>query len=97
MGYFSAYCEAIPSILGGMNEDLPDYSVILLNAFNKQKLVDPDYSLRKFARDIEIHPAVLSLAMKGKRLLAPNDVVAAIKFLEMDSDELIKFMKSTLM
>lgn len=79
-----------------MNENLPEYSVILINAFNRLRLGNPEYSLRKFARDINIHPAVLSLAMKGKRFLAPNDVDAAIKFLELDSDDLIKFMKSTL-
>lgn len=78
-----------------MNDHLPDYSKILVNAYNKQRLVDPQYSIRRFAKDINIHPAVLSLAMKGKRLLAPNDVEAAMKYLEMSFEESMLFVKST--
>lgn len=78
-----------------MNNDLPEYSVILINAFNRLRLTDPEYSLRRFARDINIHPAVLSLAMKGKRYLTSQDIDSAINFLEMNAEETIQFMKSS--
>lgn len=74
--------------------DLPFYSLILIENFNKKKQENPQYSLRGFARDLEVHPAVLSLVMKGKRSLPQRDADSVLAKLALTNEETSLFLSS---
>ena len=65
-----------------------------MDGLNHQKQTNPQYSLRAYAREMNIHPAVLSLAMKGKRLLPDRDMQAALAKLNLKPDEESLFKQS---
>jgi hypothetical protein len=70
-----------------MNNSLPYYSIVLMNDLNQKKQTNPQYSLRSYARELNINPAVLSLAMKGKRILPNRDMAAALEKLKLNQEE----------
>lgn len=45
------------------------YQHLLLNEFTARKLRRKSYSIRAFARDLDLSPSYLSLLIKGKRVL----------------------------
>lgn len=77
-----------------MTNTLPYYSIVLVNDLNHKKQSNPQLSLRSYARDLNIHPAVLSLAMKGKRLLPLRDAEAALEKLKLNQEEEEQFIAS---
>lgn len=62
---------------------------------NKQ-MANPSYSLRAFARDVNIHPSTLSLILKGKRSLTFKDAQGVQSKLNLSPVETTRFMGSVL-
>lgn len=77
-----------------MTNTLPFYSQALVKDLSDKKQQNPTYSLRSYARDLSIHPAVLSLAMKGKRILPGKDMEAALAKLNLNPEEENQFKQS---
>jgi len=59
-------------------------------------MVNPSYSLRAFARDIEVHPSTLSLILKGKRPLSFKDAKVVQNKLKLPAIDFTRFMGSVL-
>lgn len=60
-----------------------------------RRMNNPQYSLRTFAKDIGVHPAILSLALKGKRALPPRHLPVVLSNIVMNEDEKERFLAST--
>lgn len=56
---------------------------------------NPQYSLRTFAKDIGIHPAILSLALKGKRALPQRHLPVVLSNINLNEEEKERFVNST--
>lgn len=73
---------------------LPYYSQALKKGLEKKQLINPKYSLRAYANYLNVHPSVLSLAMKGKRPLVDRDVKSILEKLKLTSKEEALFKES---
>lgn len=57
---------------------------------------NPHYSLRAYARDMELHPGSLSSIIQGKRALPMKDAAKVASKLRLTADERSRFMESLL-
>ncbi|RYZ63512.1 MAG: TIGR02147 family protein, partial [Proteobacteria bacterium] len=49
-----------------MNETIPDYRDVLLRHFELKRAKRPSYSLRAYAKDLQLTPSNLSDVLKGR-------------------------------
>jgi uncharacterized protein (TIGR02147 family) len=75
-------------------EPIPFYQERLLSGLEQKKLQNPSYSLRAFARDLDIDFSLLSKVLKGKRPLSFSTASLAVKLLKLDPKEKTLFMES---
>lgn len=60
----------------------------------QRQRVNPLYSLRAFARDLDVDPSFLSKIMTGKRLLSADLAVVMVRLLKLDPTESMLFTES---
>ena len=72
------------------------YIQVMRDHLLEKQMGNPSYSLRAFARDVNIHPSTLSLILKGKRALSFKDAQGVQKKLNLPAIESTKFMGSVL-
>ncbi len=68
----------------------------LIHEFEKRRLTKPNYSLRKFARDIGINPSVVSKILAGKRQIKVATAYRIVKRLEIHPRTRTMLLLSTL-
>ncbi|WPU66628.1 DUF4423 domain-containing protein [Peredibacter starrii] len=74
--------------------NIPFYSHVLKKGLTQKQALNPKYSLRAYAKELNIHPSVLSLAIKGERALTERDTQAVLSKLNLAQNEEVKFRKS---
>jgi uncharacterized protein (TIGR02147 family) len=62
--------------------------------FSRKQRVNERYSLRAYARDLEVHPSTLSQVLKGKRPLPLKDSTGVVKNLKLGPKDKTLFMES---
>ncbi len=72
------------------------YIQVMRDHLLERQMANPSYSLRAFARDVNIHPSTLSLILKGKRAFSFKDAQGVQKKLNLPATELTKFMGSVM-
>jgi len=72
----------------------PDFLQILSEEFEKSKANNPRYSVRAFARRLNINPATLSLILKGKRKIPKNYVNEMCDRLKLNPSRRNRFLRS---
>ncbi len=72
------------------------YIQVLKNHLFESQMSNPSYSLRAFARDVNIHPSSLSLILNGKRSLSFKDAQSVQKKLRLSPADQTRFMGSVL-
>lgn len=73
-----------------------DYLIILNSEFKKRTQRNPSYSLRSFARDLDICSGSLSSIIKGKRPYPIRKVDQALQNLNLDPVTSVKFKDSVM-
>lgn len=73
---------------------MPFYITALRENLQKRQMRSKSYSLRAFARDLNIHPATLSLVMNGKRKLPLKDASRLAEKLTLTPKEQTLFVES---
>jgi uncharacterized protein (TIGR02147 family) len=72
----------------------PFYLQRLKEDLSRRQRKSPSYSLRAFARDLDLHPATLSLMFKGKRSLPFKNSVSVADKLNLGPKERTYFLES---
>lgn len=67
----------------------------LINEFERRKEVNQNYSLRAYAKSLDINPACLSVILRGKRPLTTKLVNKFSKRLKLGPEELESLVSST--
>lgn len=68
--------------------------ILLLKEFHKRKLKSSLYSLRAYARDIDIHPASLSQVLRSNRRLPLKSAMKIAKKLRLNAAVTMRFLES---
>lgn len=79
-----------------MNQEMNDYRDILREHFLVRKEVNPSYSLRSYARDLEMPSSNLSSVLNGKQGLSFNTANNISNKLRINGDEREKFLNLVL-
>lgn len=79
-----------------MDQNQTYYVQIMRDHLLERQMANPSYSLRAFARDVDIHPSTLSQILKGKRSLSLKDALSVQKRLSLPAIDQTKFMGSVL-
>lgn len=66
----------------------------LQEGLNRKKEANPSYSLRAYARDLDVDPSLLSKIMAGKRPVPPVVAGLAVQLLKLDPKEKTLFLES---
>ena len=74
--------------------NIPFYSQVLKNGLTQKQALNPKYSLRAYARELNIHPSVLSLAIKGERTLTEKDTLSVLSKMNLSPEEEVLFRES---
>ncbi|WPU66624.1 DUF4423 domain-containing protein [Peredibacter starrii] len=74
--------------------NIPFYSRTLKEGLKQKQSLNPKYSLRAYARDLNIHPSILSLAIKGERTLTEKDAQLVLNKLQLTPENEILFRNS---
>lgn len=77
-----------------MLQNEPYYLTKLREDLGRRQRKSPSYSLRAFARDLDIHPATLSLVFKGKRSLPLKNSSQVADKLSLGPKERTYFLES---
>lgn len=77
-----------------METDQPYYISKLKEQFSLKQKSNPHYSLRAYARDLDIHPATLSQILKGNRGLPLKNSARVLSALKLDTSEKSLFLDS---
>jgi hypothetical protein len=76
-------------------ENIQDYYVLKLkDKLNTYQRQDPHYSLRTFAKELNLHPATLSQVLKGSRTLPLKDSETVMNKLALSPQEKLLFIES---
>ena len=65
-----------------------DYREYLKDELGRRAQLNRQYSLRAFARDLEISPQVLSLVMSGKKNISPDVAISIAHRLRLSAEEI---------
>lgn len=65
---------------------------IVAEEFKKRKAQDPNYSIRKFSKSLEINDSSLSQILRGKRKVSPYTIQTAGRNLKMSNEEIAHFI-----
>lgn len=76
-------------------ETTPFWITKINEELKNRRQSNPAYSLRSFAKDIGLHPAILSLALKGKRALPLRHVPMVLERININDSEKEQFTEST--
>lgn len=68
-------------------------ALLLGNELAKKQRTNPQYSLRSFARDLEMHPGSLSAIIKGKRLLPESKLLPILQRLKFSPDKIDELLR----
>lgn len=79
-----------------MQTQMSYYQLKLKDSLSKKQRDNPHYSMRAFARDLEIHPGTLAKVLKGDRTLPFKNAEAVIQKLKLSQSERTLFMESLL-
>jgi uncharacterized protein (TIGR02147 family) len=71
-----------------------DYRTLLRDRLKKKSDLNPRYSMRAFARDINLSPSRLSDILKGKQGLSKKKALDVCQRLELTADETARFLDS---
>lgn len=71
-----------------------EFAAILFEEFEKCKATNPRYSIRAFARKININPATLSSVFKGKRKLPRKYAIDIVDRLKLRDGRRYRFLRS---
>ena len=71
-----------------------EFAQILMEEYEKCKSTNPRYSIRAFARKIDIHPATLSSIFKGKRKLPKKRALPILERLKLPDGRRNRFLRS---
>lgn len=77
-----------------MNYEANYYSKKLKEVLVQKQRVNKNYSLRAFSRDLDMHPATLTLVLQEKRPLPKKNIENVIQKLEMNPSEEAIFRES---
>lgn len=77
-----------------MSESLPFYRRILVDEFEARQKRNPGYSLRAYARDLELPPSNISEILRGRRGLSPQSGTEIAKLLQLSEEETHWFIRS---
>ncbi len=77
-----------------MSSPLPYYLMTLEAVFSERKNQDKDYSLRLFAKDLDIDPGDLSKILSGKRCPSVNLGIRILAKLELSDNLRNEFLLS---
>lgn len=84
------------AITSFMENNLPTYIQILKNELERRKRVNNNYSLRSFARFLNLDSGVLSAILKNKRRLPKDKINYISERLKLEEEEKKYFIKSLL-
>lgn len=73
----------------------PLYALKIQNEFERRKQKNPRYSLRAFARALDLNPGTLSSVLSGQRSLPEHQAVAICEKLGLSARETADFIQST--
>ncbi len=73
----------------------PLWKEVLESEFNNRKEEKPDYSLRNFARDLELSQSLLLYILKDKRRLTADKAFFIAKKLNLPIEKKYAFVEST--
>ncbi len=79
-----------------MQAQQPYYVKLLKDFLSLKQRENPHYSLRAFARDVDVHPATLSQVLKGNRALPAKNSAQVLKRLNLSGKEITLFTESFL-
>ena len=71
-----------------------EFAQILMEEYEKCRSTNPRYSIRAFARKIDIHPATLSSIFKGKRKLPKKRALPILERLKLPDGRRNRFLRS---
>lgn len=79
-----------------LSDKTPYFVELLVANLQMRKLRNANYSLRAFARDLEISPAQLSLVLNSQQRLSAQNACKIALHLELSKAEFYRFVSSTL-
>jgi plasmid maintenance system antidote protein VapI len=80
-----------------MKEEKNVSLTILNETFSEKKKRNPNYSLRAFARDLEISASNLSTILNGKKRLSSEQACRIAVRLQFSKEQFFEFVTSTLL
>ncbi len=72
----------------------PDFLIILEEEYQKSRLTNPRFSVRAFARKLQIHPATLASVMKGSRNIPKHHVLPLAERMRLTTARKNRFIRS---
>src|SRR5690606_4321007 len=86
-----------PALRGGVSMERATPVEILKSIYARKAKANRRYSLRAFARDLELSPSFMTNFMKGRRRLSIERAEALAKLLELDHKTANAFVKSVVL
>lgn len=77
-----------------MSESLPFYRRILVDEFEARQKRNPGYSLRAYARDLDLPASTISEILRGRRGLSPQSGLEIAQLLQLSEEETHWFIRS---